>query len=395
MSAASSPAKRRRLGEAKVTRIGVLALQGAFRGQCAERPSERAGMPVRVALSVCRCDCLLLAQQEDRTAIDRRLAAAGRSPLAAAAAAAAEHGDMMRQLHGTLVSEVRRPDELEDIDALIIPGGESTAFKVIAQRGNMVSQPADIADVAPAAACPCPSLWARRSGSNAVSSDPPPAAAPDTLPRAALPRLPPRSLVDDAATTVPPRPAAGALARVDLERQAHLGNLRRSDPTREPSPGPHERSRPRPSPPPWPPRPMRARPPPPTRRVHWTAFCSAQCVGQGDKAVDKESESGLLGGPVGGVGRQRPARALSLSPVSLLSLSSLSRPSPFAAIGHGHTPLPRDHLAFHSARRPPLPPPARSSPGPGLPSHPPGSAGTPVPSPAHRCCACPCLAGST
>jgi pyridoxal 5'-phosphate synthase pdxT subunit len=38
-----------------------------------------------------------------------------------------EHGAMLRRL-GTDVVEVRRPEELEGLDGLVVPGGESTTF---------------------------------------------------------------------------------------------------------------------------------------------------------------------------------------------------------------------------------------------------------------------------
>ena len=49
----------------------------------------------------------------------------------------AEHCKMLRQL-GATVTEVRRPDQLRDLDGLVIPGGESTTMGLVAQRWGLV-----------------------------------------------------------------------------------------------------------------------------------------------------------------------------------------------------------------------------------------------------------------
>ncbi|MEX1019568.1 MAG: pyridoxal 5'-phosphate synthase glutaminase subunit PdxT [Litorilinea sp.] len=49
----------------------------------------------------------------------------------------AEHSKMVRQLGADAV-EVRRPDQLDDLDGLIIPGGESTSMGLVAQRWQLV-----------------------------------------------------------------------------------------------------------------------------------------------------------------------------------------------------------------------------------------------------------------
>ncbi|CAG0961005.1 5'-phosphate synthase pdxT subunit [Methylophilaceae bacterium] len=48
-----------------------------------------------------------------------------------------EHGNMLRQL-GAHVIEVRRPQQLAQIDGLILPGGESTAISLIAERWGLI-----------------------------------------------------------------------------------------------------------------------------------------------------------------------------------------------------------------------------------------------------------------
>lgn len=49
----------------------------------------------------------------------------------------AEHAKMVRRL-GAHAVEVRRPDQLQDLDGLIIPGGESTTMGLVAQRWGLV-----------------------------------------------------------------------------------------------------------------------------------------------------------------------------------------------------------------------------------------------------------------
>ena len=49
----------------------------------------------------------------------------------------AEHIKMLRQL-GVTAREVRKPDELDGLDGLIIPGGESTSMALIAERWGLV-----------------------------------------------------------------------------------------------------------------------------------------------------------------------------------------------------------------------------------------------------------------
>ena len=49
----------------------------------------------------------------------------------------AEHASMVRRV-GARVVEIRKPTQLEAIDGLIIPGGESTTMGLIAERWNMV-----------------------------------------------------------------------------------------------------------------------------------------------------------------------------------------------------------------------------------------------------------------
>lgn len=48
-----------------------------------------------------------------------------------------EHGNMLRQL-GVNVEEVRKPEQLAQLDGLIIPGGESTAMSLIAERWGLI-----------------------------------------------------------------------------------------------------------------------------------------------------------------------------------------------------------------------------------------------------------------
>lgn len=49
----------------------------------------------------------------------------------------AEHIKMLRQL-GVTAREVRKPEELDGLDGLIIPGGESTSMALIAERWGLV-----------------------------------------------------------------------------------------------------------------------------------------------------------------------------------------------------------------------------------------------------------------
>lgn len=49
----------------------------------------------------------------------------------------AEHIKMVRQL-GVTAREVRKPEELDGLDGLIIPGGESTSMALIAERWGLV-----------------------------------------------------------------------------------------------------------------------------------------------------------------------------------------------------------------------------------------------------------------
>lgn len=49
----------------------------------------------------------------------------------------AEHVALLRQV-GAHAVEVRKPEQLQDIDGLIIPGGESTTMGLIAQRWGLV-----------------------------------------------------------------------------------------------------------------------------------------------------------------------------------------------------------------------------------------------------------------
>lgn len=48
-----------------------------------------------------------------------------------------EHTEMVKALGATTV-EVRKPEQLEGLDGLIIPGGESTSMALIAERWGMV-----------------------------------------------------------------------------------------------------------------------------------------------------------------------------------------------------------------------------------------------------------------
>ncbi len=48
-----------------------------------------------------------------------------------------EHLSMLRQL-GIDAIEVRKPEELRDLDGLIIPGGESTSMALIAERWGLI-----------------------------------------------------------------------------------------------------------------------------------------------------------------------------------------------------------------------------------------------------------------
>jgi len=48
-----------------------------------------------------------------------------------------EHIDMLKRL-GVNAVEVRLPSELEGLDGLIFPGGESTAIAKVAERWGMV-----------------------------------------------------------------------------------------------------------------------------------------------------------------------------------------------------------------------------------------------------------------
>ncbi|MEZ4870594.1 MAG: pyridoxal 5'-phosphate synthase glutaminase subunit PdxT [Caldilineaceae bacterium] len=48
-----------------------------------------------------------------------------------------EHIQLLRQLGVTAV-EVRKPEQLEDLDGLIIPGGESTTMGLVAERWGLV-----------------------------------------------------------------------------------------------------------------------------------------------------------------------------------------------------------------------------------------------------------------
>ena len=50
----------------------------------------------------------------------------------------AEHGAMIRAL-GAAAVEVRKPAQLEGLDGLILPGGESTTMGLIAERQGMVA----------------------------------------------------------------------------------------------------------------------------------------------------------------------------------------------------------------------------------------------------------------
>ncbi len=49
----------------------------------------------------------------------------------------AEHVKMLRQL-GVTAQQVRKPEELDGLDGLIIPGGESTSMALIAERWGLV-----------------------------------------------------------------------------------------------------------------------------------------------------------------------------------------------------------------------------------------------------------------
>jgi pyridoxal 5'-phosphate synthase pdxT subunit len=49
----------------------------------------------------------------------------------------AEHCKMVRRL-GVEAVEVRRPEQLAELDGLIIPGGESTTMGLVAQRWGFV-----------------------------------------------------------------------------------------------------------------------------------------------------------------------------------------------------------------------------------------------------------------
>jgi 5'-phosphate synthase pdxT subunit len=48
-----------------------------------------------------------------------------------------EHVDMIKQV-GVDAVQVRMPSELEGLDALVLPGGESTAIAKVAERWGMV-----------------------------------------------------------------------------------------------------------------------------------------------------------------------------------------------------------------------------------------------------------------
>ena len=52
----------------------------------------------------------------------------------------AEHVAAFKAL-GVAAKEVRTPEDLADCDALVIPGGESTAIALIARRTGMVRGP--------------------------------------------------------------------------------------------------------------------------------------------------------------------------------------------------------------------------------------------------------------
>src|SRR5690606_9671639 len=48
-----------------------------------------------------------------------------------------EHALMVRRL-GAQASEIRKPEQLEAVDGLILPGGESTAMGLVAERWGLV-----------------------------------------------------------------------------------------------------------------------------------------------------------------------------------------------------------------------------------------------------------------
>ena len=49
-----------------------------------------------------------------------------------------EHATMLRRL-GADVVEVRRPDQLDGLDGLVVPGGESTAIQRLMRVGDLES----------------------------------------------------------------------------------------------------------------------------------------------------------------------------------------------------------------------------------------------------------------
>jgi pyridoxal 5'-phosphate synthase pdxT subunit len=65
------------------------------------------------------------------------LAAGHKIGVLALQGAFAEHGKMVRRL-GADAIEVRRPDQLDGLHGLIIPGGESTTMGLVAQRWGLV-----------------------------------------------------------------------------------------------------------------------------------------------------------------------------------------------------------------------------------------------------------------
>lgn len=49
-----------------------------------------------------------------------------------------EHVECLRRVRGVVASEVRRAEHLDELDGLIIPGGESTTMGLVAERWGLV-----------------------------------------------------------------------------------------------------------------------------------------------------------------------------------------------------------------------------------------------------------------